>query len=102
MVRVLLINDTNVPLKYFVRGLYGTPLIAPEMFDTLFPGTEEIIGVDELLLRWEDADGKRYGEIFNYRESDGDKTLIFGIDAKTLLFEFREYDGIKRPGGRRS
>lgn len=90
---MLLVNDTDVPLKYFVR-FFRKRIIASEMFDTLFPGTEEIIGAKELLLKWEDSDGKRYGEIFDYRGSDGDKTLIFGVDAKTLLFEFREYDGI--------
>ena len=94
MVEVLLINSTGVPLKYFVRGPNRAPIIAPEMYDTLYPERKETLRMytpNEILLRWS-FEGKRYG--YSKKVKD-DMTLRLEFSDSTGNMQIREWDGIR-------
>lgn len=95
MPRVLLVNNTEVTLKYFALNHRQKKSIAPEMYNTLYPGGKSIFFVfNKLLLRWKDAAGKDYIEVIDYRSDENEKTIVLEVDPKTLLFEIEEYGGI--------
>ena len=96
MSNILLINETDVPLKFYDR-VFRRGLIAPEMYNTVLAGQRSLIkAARKLQLKWQDGEGKRYYEEFDFTGITGDKTILFEVDPKTLLFEVSEYDGIHR------
>ena len=91
---VLLINYTEVPLKYFVRGFNRSPIIAPEMYDTLDPErkiTLRMYTPNEILLKWS-FDGRRYGEVIRVKD---DMTLRLEFSDDIASIQIREWGGIR-------
>lgn len=94
MVEVLLINSTGVPLKYFVRGFNRSPIIAPEMYDTLDRESKitlYTLSQDEILLRWS-FDGRRYREKIQVKD---DMTLRLEFSDDTGDMQIREWGGVR-------
>ena len=99
MVKVLLVNYTDVPLKYFVRSWEGG-LIAPEQFNTVYPQSKKMVSTSsgrEILLRWTDIDnGNSYGESYIL---ENDITLVVTFNPETALFHVRSFGGIRPEKG---
>ena len=99
MVKALLVNYTDVPLNYFVRGWEGG-LIAPERFNTLYPQSKIMVPTSsgrEIILQWADMDnGDRYRETYGL---ENDITLVLTFDPKTALFNVEAWDGIRPEEG---
>jgi len=99
MVKALLVNYTDVPLKYFVREREGGR-IAPERFNTLYPQSRIMVPTSsgrEIILRWADMDnGNRYRETYGL---ENDITLVLTFDPRTTLFNVEAWDGIRTEEG---
>lgn len=99
MVKALLVNYTDVPLKYFVRAWEGG-LIAPERFNTLYPQSKITVPTSsgrEIILEWTDMDnGDRYRETYGL---GNDITLVLTFDPKNALFNVEAWDGIRPEEG---
>ena len=98
MVKALLVNYTDVPLNYFVRGWEGG-LIAPERFNTLYPQSRLMVPTlsgREIILQWADMAGKHYRERYKI---ENDITLVLAFDPKTALFNVEAWDGIRPEKG---
>ena len=100
-VEVLLVNDTNFPLEYFVRAWEGSAwegsvFIAPERFNTLYPQSKIMVPTSsgrEIILQWID-NGDIYRETYRI---ENNITLGLAFDPENGIFRVNEWDDKRLP-----